>query len=167
MLSVNTQINGKFLYVHSEGTRECRYCHGECERGCTGPGEHECAECANYFVGTRGGRKCVDKCPASHYAGGSGGRECLPCYKDCYGCSGPGRTLGAGACSRCSSALVDNDEALSVLECVEMEALNCSGAAGQFSMLVPEGMDHPLRGKKVLGFCLVCVWAVVNRFEIV
>lgn len=150
----NTQINGKFTYVDNQVTRECAYCHEQCHSGCTGPSEYECTTCASYFLkANRTHTKCVDKCPISHYVNPANGRECLPCYKDCYGCTGPKDTLTVGGCSQCSSAIVGNDADYSVLKCVEREALNCSLGQNEFPMLVPEALEHPLRGKKVCRKC--------------
>ncbi len=86
---------------------------------------------------------------------------CRPCYKDCYGCTGPGETIGQNGCTRCYSALVSNDQAYSILKCIEKDDYECSRS--EFSMIVPESLkNHPLKGKKV---CRKCNDVCDNCFE--
>ena len=55
--------------------------------------------------------ECVDKCPISHYKSPVKANEnklCLPCYKDCFGCTGPNTKIAPDGCTKCASALGNN-----------------------------------------------------------
>ena len=153
---LNATINGKHVFLRNKETRECQYCHDECAGGCRGPADTDCVACAHYKLPLDDATttyKCVRTCPITHYAE-SGTNRCLPCYKDCYGCTGPGNRIGPGGCTKCSSALVDNDPAYSLLQCIVLDEYACNGQ--HFTDLVSENVAdgrHPLRGKTVCRRC--------------
>ena len=95
--------------------------------------------------------KCEEKCPLSHYHDHEK-KECLPCYKDCYECTGPKETLGPNGCTKCSSALIDNDLDHTIIKCIERDRYNCSDSF--YSGVVPKYLvNHPLRDKTVCRKC--------------
>jgi hypothetical protein len=101
-----------------------------------------------------GKRQCLTNCPITHYSNGNSSehRACLPCYKDCYGCTGPKDTIGVDGCVKCHSALVNNDASYSILKCIDRESYNCT--ENTFWDLVPENLkEHKLRGKTVCRKC--------------
>ena len=95
--------------------------------------------------------KCVEKCPLLTYSDPVS-KECLPCYKDCYECTGPKETIGPGGCTKCSNALVSNDAAYSIVKCIAKEVDTCGD--NHFIKVVPENLKtHPLKGKRVCRKC--------------
>ncbi len=116
--------------------------------------EYECKKCNNFNLTINGTSRCVEKCPISHYSDSTDpeNKICLPCYKDCYGCTGPKDYITAGGCTKCHSALVNNDQSYTILKCIEKETYDCTN--NEFSVLVPSYMQtHPLKGKNVCRKC--------------
>ena len=88
-------------------------------------------------------------------------RTCLPCFENCYGCTGPREVIAPDGCTRCASALVDSDHAYSILQCIQRDEFNCS--TDHFYDLVPPYLKtHPLRGKAV---CRKCHQECENCFQ--
>jgi hypothetical protein len=146
----NKMVDGKYLYLKNNQTRECDYCHEECKKGCYGPTNHDCFECRNYKLTLKYGHfKCVNTCPITHYHD-KANKLCLPCYRDCFGCTGPNKTIEPNGCTKCSSALVDNDAAYSVLKCTILDEFECGSGHYIDVVSLP---NHPLRGKDVCRKC--------------
>lgn len=144
-----TLVNNSYIYLQNEATRECKFCHSECE-DCNGPTEYDCLKCKNLMIPiSKTAVKCVNQCPITHYAKN---QYCLPCDESCFGCTGPRNVIAYDGCIRCSSALVDNDPVYTVLKCIIREEFNCTG--DYFWDLVPSNLkNHPLKGKAVCRRC--------------
>ncbi len=137
--------------MKNNSTRECNYCHNECRKGCEGETDMDCFECKNYKLILNGNQfKCVNSCPITHYTDPIN-KLCLPCYRDCFGCTGPNKTIEPKGCTKCSSALVDNDSAYTVLKCILLEEYECE-SNGHFIDRV-HLPSHPLSGKLVCRKC--------------
>lgn len=51
----------------------------------------------------------MSECPKLKYADADG--ICMPCHENCRGgCSGPGKTIGEGACNSCHRAIIRSGE---------------------------------------------------------
>lgn len=108
-------------------------------------------QCNNYILPINGTlNRCVEKCPISHYSNQN--KTCLPCFKGCFGCTGPKDYITEGGCTKCWSAMVKNDPAYSITKCIEKDSFECTN--NKFSVLVPENLKlHPLKGKTVCRDC--------------
>jgi hypothetical protein len=74
-------------------------------------------QCLHY----KDGPFCVAECPQSKYADEH--NNCSQCHPNCVdGCTGPGNTLGPGACTSC--AVVMTTANLSVTQCLP-DDVNC------------------------------------------
>ncbi len=95
--------------------------------------------------------KCVEKCPLTHYADPLT-KTCMPCDENCFGCTGPKNIIGQSGCTRCSSAIVDNDHAYTVVSCIQKDEYNCTD--DHFLDIVPSYLTmHPLKGQTVCRKC--------------
>ena len=108
-------VNNRWLYLSNNETRECEYCNDECKLGCRGGSTNfDCYACKNYKLQVNATHfKCLSACPITHYKDEST-MTCFPCFKDCYGCTGPSMTIEQNGCTKCSSALVENDAQFSI-----------------------------------------------------
>ena len=145
-------INNRYLFLKNNSTRECNYCNEECRKGCYGETDMNCFECKNYKLIYNGDQfKCVNTCPMTHY-NDRVNKLCLPCYSDCFGCTGPGKTIEPNGCTKCSSAIVDNDPSYTIIKCILLEEFDCTN--DHFIDHVPLYLaNHPLRGKAVCRKC--------------
>jgi L1 cell adhesion molecule len=147
----NQMVDNRYLYLKNNSTRECNYCHKECRKGCEGETDMDCFECKNYKLILNGNQfQCVNSCPITHYNDPIN-KLCLPGYRDCFGCTGPNKTIGPKGCTKCSSALVDNDPAYTILKCILLEEFGCE-SNGHFIDHV-HLTSHPLKGKSVCRKC--------------
>jgi L1 cell adhesion molecule len=95
--------------------------------------------------------RCVEKCPSSHYFDAKS-NVCLPCHESCFGCTGPKDTIEPGGCTKCASALVQNDDDYTIVKCILRETYECNN--NYFLDLVPPNLkSHPLVGKTVCREC--------------
>ena len=88
-------------------------------------------------------------CPKTHYADRNNSGECLPCNPDCDSCVGPENKISPNGCVTCSSALVKNDPAVTIIRCIDQSTYNCTGNMFWDTVKI----KHPMKNKKVCRLC--------------
>ena len=104
-------------------------------------GPDECHSCKH----AQDGPYCVPECPLPKYPNES--HACEPCHENCEaGCTGPGNSVGWGACNSCS--LVRLSAAGELMHCLPVDA-DCG--LGNFKGMIPSRAQIPGIGKVVGG----------------
>ncbi|MCL4143179.1 UNVERIFIED_CONTAM: hypothetical protein GTU68_019816, partial [Idotea baltica] len=131
--------------IYEMNSKECAYCHEECEGGCHGRDSSHCVRCRN----VRDGPFCVAECPSTKFDANG---ECQNCHDNCVdGCTGPENHVGENGCNSCKKALVNDQN--QVEYCLRSDEACPNGYFSEWVVRQETGLLRNMAGNTVCRKC--------------